>query len=801
MKAIITVLLSLWMLGTGLLFSQITFQKTFGGTGDDFSVDILRTNDGGTMLVGNTTSYGQGGFDVLAIKLDAAGDLVWSKTYGGVGNDFSVAIGHTHDDNFLIVGYTEGMGLGSADVYAIKIDQAGHMIWSKTYGGTMFELARGKALLASDGGFYISGYTNSYGVDFDEMYLLKIDSLGTLNWSKTYGGQTLDNQHHFVMLNNGDLLIGGRSNSDGFATHACMLRVDDSGTLLWAKQYSAGNQSFFTRVHQDQAGNLYGLGYSGFQTAGGLDMLLVKMDGGGNVIWSKNYGGTQNDRGRDLLVQANGDIIFTGDTESFGAGAADISVIRVDSLGAFEWGQHYGGGGSELAYWGPNFLMNPDGSMLIRGLTNGFGMGQRDFYLLQTDPFAMTNCHEGSFTPVITNVSLSVSDPMLQEGSGGLEMDVSPVEQTVVVSELVLCEESSCDSVSLFTGFTTSINGVNLSLTDNSFGDVGHIDWDFGDGTSLLNQGAGNSVVHTYQSSGTYVICQTIYGIGTDSTCTDSVCQTITIPSACDSLGLQAAFTTVGTNFMVDFQDFSLGMLDSLHWIFGNGMDTTTMPGISFDYTYATEDTFTACLIAYGSLPDGRICSDTTCLPVIVKMEDVCDSIALTADFVVSLSGLTAKFSDTSFGQDVNEINWNLDGINWMTGSVGGNVSFTFPSPGTYRVCLEAVDWLGTKIACRDTFCIDLMVGTTGVADKSQDFRWEIYPNPVEDQLIVSFESPPLPETLLTIYTMKGQAIYASEMPLGQSFKLEVKQLTPGLYVVMLSRKGSFFGTKKILVE
>ena len=140
--------------------AQIIFNKAIGGTGDDKANCVKQTLDHGYIIVGSTNSFGAGGLDVYAIKTDKNGDTIWTRTYGGIYDDVGNSVIQNPDSTYMIVGYTSSFGAGQQNVYLIKIDKNGNLLWSRTYGGNNFESGN-DIKRNSLGYYYITGYTYS----------------------------------------------------------------------------------------------------------------------------------------------------------------------------------------------------------------------------------------------------------------------------------------------------------------------------------------------------------------------------------------------------------------------------------------------------------------------------------------------------------------------------------------------------------------------------------------------------------------------------------------------------------------
>ena len=169
-------------------------------------------------MVAETFSFGAGSADVYLLKTDSPGNVMWTKTYGGSSSDYGYSVKQTFDGGFVIAGYTNSFGAGQFDLYVIKTDTNGSLVWSKTYGGASSDYGH-SVIQTLDSGYIISGYTLSSGMAA-QVYLVKLDSGGNLLWSKTYGGsgndfgwsveQTMDSG--FVITGNTDSF--GRGNRD-----------------------------------------------------------------------------------------------------------------------------------------------------------------------------------------------------------------------------------------------------------------------------------------------------------------------------------------------------------------------------------------------------------------------------------------------------------------------------------------------------------------------------------------------------------------------------------------------------------
>lgn len=378
-----------------ILFSDNSFGeeaalwgKTIGGKEADGGKAICKTEKGGFLIAGYTFSEGSGDADVLVIKIDTNGNEEWTKIIGGKGTEY--AYGCTEvKDGFLVTGYTTSFGSGSKDVYLIKLDRSGKVIWSKTYGGKSWDVGM-SVCETPDGGYAVCGFTHSYGKGEEDIYLIKTDTGGNEIWSKTYGGQRYEIGNSIFLTEDGGFLLAGTTGT--FGKGNCdyyLIKTDSEGNEVWAKPYGTKGrrgygydwcnsgyltadkgiiligQTDFTDLQDaqvfkiDSEGNeewmkpfgnkpFYDYGNSIFQTKDGgyiavgttkankktrdvydNNAYLAKLDSKGNIIRSKSFGGKKSDWINSAVLTDDGDIVVLGHTASSGRGSYDILLLKL----------------------------------------------------------------------------------------------------------------------------------------------------------------------------------------------------------------------------------------------------------------------------------------------------------------------------------------------------------------------------------------------------------------------------------------------------------------------------------------
>ena len=323
------------------------WNKTFGGALKDQAYSLVQSSDGGFAIAVETTSFGAGGWDVMLVKTDLNGNMQWYKTYGGAGTDYVNSILSTTDGGYLLTGSTNSWGAGGYDVNVIKTDSLGTLQWNRTYGGAGQDRAYG-AIRTSEGGYAIVGYTDSYGAGLTDYYLIKIDFAGNMQWNKTYGGTNGDNAFALVQTADGGYALAG-------------------GEL----SFGAGNHDYW----------------------------LVKTDSNGNMQWNKTYGGPDTDICRSLIRTTDGGFALAGFTNSSGNGGFDVWLVKTDVNGNMQWNKTYGGPNDDYLYAYTGLISTTDGGYALAAFTTSFGSGDStpstlmpgvrslDVWLIKTDSF------------------------------------------------------------------------------------------------------------------------------------------------------------------------------------------------------------------------------------------------------------------------------------------------------------------------------------------------------------------------------------------------------------------------------
>lgn len=412
---------SIILLLTSISSVAQTFQKTIGSTEADYAMAVVQTTDGGYATCGTSYSFGSNNSQIYLVKTDGNGDTLWTHTYDFGSLDFGYAMQLTSDGGFIIAGRTFTDLVTYDDVLLMKLSADGEFEWAKAYGGIEQDHANA-VQQTDDGGYIIAGYTVSYGEGLPDIYLLKTDTEGDIEWTKTYGGNVTDEAYSVWQNTDGGYILAGgvRSNLPDYQAH--IMRTNASGDIVWSKSVSGSDGSGFYSVQQTADGGFIAAG----TTSIGLnyDLLLSKFDASGENIWSKQIGGGGDNFCYQVKQAADGGYALAGYYVVMAMGA-DAYLVRTDENGDTLWTKTYGGSADDQA---KGFTFTNDGGYMLCGHTSSSGFGNVDFYNVKTDANGESNCNEFHPDVVIPAHSLTYSEWTPEISTGGTAIDLTPVE-------------------------------------------------------------------------------------------------------------------------------------------------------------------------------------------------------------------------------------------------------------------------------------------------------------------------------------------------------------------------------------
>ncbi len=365
------------------LTGQEVFNKTFGGTSNDFAHAAVQTAEGGYIVCGQTDSYGLGTNlkpDIWIIKLDPKGTREWEKTYGGKEADIAFAIQQTADKGYIVAGTTSSFGKGYPSIWILRLDTKGDSVWSAWFEGPMVSTAR-SVVQTADGGYLIAGsgkenilkldkngkkeWGKKYGwvlyaveptgdggciatgdtilkpQNWDYMPALtvfKLDRDGNKEWSNPLGNRFTGSAFSVQPTSDGGYIVSGDSIAEKSAYdhshYALAVKLDKLGKIAW--RYYGTEYSAAQSIRQTENGGYAATGNM-LDEDHGMNVLVFQLDHNGKEKWKKSYGNLTLWEYASSIRQTSGKgFIVAGQTESAGAGRYDIWVLKLDENGNLE---------------------------------------------------------------------------------------------------------------------------------------------------------------------------------------------------------------------------------------------------------------------------------------------------------------------------------------------------------------------------------------------------------------------------------------------------------------------------------
>lgn len=387
--------------------AQPQWQRTIGGTNHDQSNCIIMTNDGGFAAAGYTYSFAAGYEDMYIVKCTVSGSILWTKTIGGVNSDAARSIIQTSDGGYAIAGDTYDYSSTTADWLIIRLDAAGNIQWTRTINRAAYDYAC-SIVQTNDGGFAISGVSATGGVFSGDMYVVKLSSAGNHLWSKTYGGTHDEVAYTIIKTSDGGLAFAGYSNSFGSYNVFNFIKTDSLGNIQWNRLIGAsGTGSHIYSIKQTTDGGYVLAGEHTPTGTGNYDMYIVKLNSSGTIEWTRTVIGTGYDMANSVIQTIDGSYILAGYTNSYGAGGNDMYIAKLNSIGVLQWGKTVGGTGDEQALYVVN---SNDGGFITAGYTASFGSGGKDIFIVKFDAAGNT-CGNTTSPAVTSGTSGTATDP------------------------------------------------------------------------------------------------------------------------------------------------------------------------------------------------------------------------------------------------------------------------------------------------------------------------------------------------------------------------------------------------------
>jgi len=347
--------------------------RTFGGAGDDFGLSVLTASDSGYVLSGTDAEWGP-----LLIKCSRDGEVEWERRFTGIRVRGPNPLQPAGDGGFIFAGAARDESAHRYNAVLVKTDANGYELWQKTFVREPSGCYGLAAQPTRDGGYVVVGYCNA------EPWLFKTDAAGNQQWERTYSGPTEPLLNCVRQTQDGGYILAGRCcNEAASSTDLWLVKTDASGDVEWEKSLGGSPDGEGLAVVQAEDAGYVAVGYTKPAGTGPADVWLVRIDATGDTVWTRTYGGYDDDVGFDVQQASNGGLVVAGHVSLPNAGGSDIWLLKTDSNGDTVWTSIIGGPSKDQ---GRSVSRTGDGGFVVAGSTRSYGAGCYDIWLVKTGP-------------------------------------------------------------------------------------------------------------------------------------------------------------------------------------------------------------------------------------------------------------------------------------------------------------------------------------------------------------------------------------------------------------------------------
>lgn len=402
---------------------DVEWQKTFGGSYPVCTYSVQQTSDGGYIATGfKQSTSADNSANFYLVKIDTQGNLQWEKTFGGSYRDEAHSVWQTSDGGYVVAGVRDLYVSNGA--YLAKTDAQGNLQWEKKF--NEYPSFAYSVQQTSDGGYIVAGYATPTAGN-DDVYLLKTDASGNKAWSKTFGGSGTDRAFFVQQTQDGGYIVAGTTTSYGAGgVDVYLLKTDANGNEVWSKTFGGSNNDYAYSVQQTSDGGYVLAGYTGSNSLG-FKVYLVKIDTQGNLQWEKTFGINGGNYAYSVQQTSDGGYILAGYTYSGSSTGFDAYLIKTDASGNEEWSKVVAVGGSgnytDMLYCVQQTI---DGGYIAAGQTY-FPSGVSGAYLIKIAPGAVPILQNISVQPASANLIIGQTQQLAVTAymSDGSTLDVT----------------------------------------------------------------------------------------------------------------------------------------------------------------------------------------------------------------------------------------------------------------------------------------------------------------------------------------------------------------------------------------
>jgi len=700
------------MLSSTLLFSQITFQKTYGGSLFDSGSDIKLTSDGGFIMSGYGESYSSGNDDYYLIKTDALGNQEWAKSIGYSSDaDRSDEVIILADGSY-VVGGSSWLGVNS--VMTSRFDQSGNHLWTSHYEGNTCTGYFRDMVPTLDTGLVVLSETCNLAS------LIRYDKNGDTLWTSNYLSSSFD-PLRVIQNHDGNYMVMGADAGSSPTDGIYLLEINDNGDSLWTQTYHTPLGFYGLGLIQSSDSSYYITGYAQGSVN---EIMLLKIDKNGSNLWAKTYTGPNHDYGRSVIEDIDGNIILFSDTYSHSIGNNwDYLLTKVDTAGNLLWSKSYGGNSQEYA-WAVE--QESDSTYVLMGSSYTYGEGGSDLFFLRTDTEGYSGCNEQDVTPGVANISINEIPSNIAKfyGLNSVAYTGSPI-----ISNISLITGSECATLAAITNYTDmscfdACDGVGICIV--------------GGGTPPYSITWNDPLLQTGDTA--TGLCEGTYQVIIIDNATDTIYQTVVI-----SEPLELNITTSLDTTICNEQSIILtaGGASTYTWdnSAGTGANVSVSPNTNTIYTVIGVD--------------ANSCADTA--QVIVTVLPLPDVTVTVASNLLSANNVNAGV--TYQWLDCN------DSYAILSGETDS--AYAIPNSGDFAVEVYEGGCVDTSVCNNIVF--------VGITENSFGSEIIVYPNPTNGDFSIDLGEN-YHDITITLTDLVGKIIRTNTFNKGQLLNLKIEE-------------------------
>jgi len=757
-----------------LLRAQQTFVKSYGGTGmEKLMHPIFQTPDSGFCMGGPTISFGAGAEDVLLIKTNANGTLQWARTYGGTGTDYRHSAAKTFDGGYIMSGWTNSFG-GGMEAFLLKVTANGTYQWMKTYGWVGSNEFSFSVVQSPDNGYAFLGQTSTGSGD---ILFVKTDISGSVQWARTYGNNTAADQGMRLIstADSGYLLVSRAASFSAGAKDFLLMKTDPSGIVQWSRTFGGSGDENVYDIIQTSDGGYATCGRTLSFGAGSTDGLIVKMDANGSLQWARTYGGTLFDDFANSIIQtSDGGYVTSGHIQSFGAGSDDCSIMKIDPAGNLQWAKVFGGA---LQDENVAIIQTMDGGYALNGFVTSYGAGNNDGLLMKTTATGeITGCFN-TVNPTVGIPSLVISSPSI------VGINVTPVVGTPVptLSSPVLTTTEICQLTFQITtssnpsnGGTTSGGGMYPSGQSATVIATPYSGWDFVNWTE-------NGISVSMSPSYSFTVTANRSLVANFSPSVTYLIQTSSNPSN--------GGTTSGGGYYTNGSNATVIATADTNWQFVNWTENGNVVSITSVYTFiVTANRFLIANFQYTNVPEP--------FNLIFPPDDT-TGLQLSFNFLWENSVGAANYH-ILLADDENFVNLIVDSLGLTLPQFYIQPGVLYPNTAYYWK-VRAYNNTGSTFSTAYSFITGYPTGLSALPDNTI----KVFPNPSEDYFVITCSVSEKRHLTIELYDSFGKLsrlicdreienvfyktkVETSELGTGVFFLKVTNQLTTKIFKIII---------------